>query len=97
MGFLGPERGSSGAADARTVGVRTTDTDDEWVVRLGHDGALGARGTAVGDCVVRGPASDVYLFMWNRLDPSALDVEGDRSVLGIWRDTVKITWGSRRA
>ena len=67
------------------------------MVRLGSDGALGARGAADAECVVGGPASDVYLFLWNRLDPSALEVEGDRSVLRTWRETVTITWGTRRA
>jgi len=96
LGFLGRGGTPPDTPDARAIGVRTADTDDEWFVRIWSDGAVASRGSADADCIVSGPASDVYLFLWNRLDASAMDVDGDASILRTWRDTVRITWGGRR-
>jgi uncharacterized protein (TIGR03083 family) len=43
---------------------------------------------AEADAVVRGSSSDVYLWAWNR--PSAVEVDGDETVVALWRD-VRIT------
>ena len=42
------------------------------------------------DVTVRGTASDLYLWLWNR--PSGAEVLGDQTVAQLWRDTVKVTW-----
>jgi uncharacterized protein (TIGR03083 family) len=38
----------------------------------------------------RGSASDLLLFLWGRVPPSALDVKGDASLLERWQERVKI-------
>jgi hypothetical protein len=43
------------------------------------------------DVTVRGTASDLYYWLWNR--PSAAVVEGDDTVAQLWCDTVKVRWG----
>jgi hypothetical protein len=45
----------------------------------------GAAGTSV-----RGPASDLFLLVWNRRDDEGLEVTGDRRALDLWRSTVRI-------
>lgn len=42
------------------------------------------------DVTVRGSASDIYYWLWNR--PSGAEVVGERSVAQLWRDTVQVTW-----
>jgi uncharacterized protein (TIGR03083 family) len=42
------------------------------------------------DVAARGTASDLLLFLWGRVPASALDVNGDASLLDRWQDRVKI-------
>jgi hypothetical protein len=39
---------------------------------------------------VRGPASDLFLLLWNRRGSEGLDVVGDASTLELWRSLAKI-------
>jgi hypothetical protein len=45
-------------------------------------------------CTVSGPASRVYLFLWNRLDARRADVTvtGDEGVLARWQASVRVRW-----
>jgi uncharacterized protein (TIGR03083 family) len=45
---------------------------------------------AATDVTLRGSASDLLLFLWGRVPPSALEVEGDASLLALWQERVKI-------
>jgi uncharacterized protein (TIGR03083 family) len=73
--------------------VRTTDTGDEWLVRINQDDVVTERTGGVSDCTVAGLASDLHLLLWNRAGPDALTVGGDRSVLDLWRGSVTVRWG----
>ena len=76
-----------------TLGVRTTDVDDRWLVAIAADGVTTTRGaTEAATCTVSGPATDVYLALWSRGDAGALTVDGDRSALELFLDTVHIRW-----
>jgi hypothetical protein len=44
------------------------------------------------DCTVRGSASNLYLVLWNRAQPERVTIDGDPSVLDVWRATVQIRW-----
>ena len=80
--------------------VRATDTGHAWHVAA-QDGHLRARrehgdsspGDAVA-CTVTGPASGVYLFLWNRSDAAAADVtiSGDTRFLDLWQSSVRVRW-----
>ena len=80
--------------------VRATDTGHAWHVAA-QDGRLRARrehgdssrGDAVA-CTVTGPASGVYLFLWNRSDAAAADVtiSGDTRFLDLWQSSVRVRW-----
>jgi uncharacterized protein (TIGR03083 family) len=72
--------------------VRTTDTDDAWTVRIGPGDAVIRRGAEEADCTLRGPASQLYLALWNRRGHDDLDVRGDRAVLELWRERATVRW-----
>jgi uncharacterized protein (TIGR03083 family) len=77
----------------RTLLARSTDTGDDWLVRISRDDVVTDRAAGAADCTVSGGASDLHLFLWNRIGADALAVEGDRSVLDLWRGSVTIRWG----
>jgi uncharacterized protein (TIGR03083 family) len=79
------------------LNIHTTDTGDDWTV-LPRDGRLMPhRGSSEQEaaCTVAGPASDVYLFMWNRHDAAntGVTVTGEQDVLMCWKSAVRVRWG----
>lgn len=64
-----------------SVHLHSTDAAGEWVVTVANGRLDVARKHAKGDAAVRGPASDLLLLLWRRLEPSALDVVGDEAAL----------------
>lgn len=86
-------RGGRLASDTpRVLLVRPDDTADAWLVRVA-DTVTTERTAGAADCTVQGAASDLHLFLWNRCDASALRVDGDASLLDLWRTSVTIRWG----
>jgi uncharacterized protein (TIGR03083 family) len=81
-----------------TLRVRTTDTRDAWYLseeegRIhAHRGAGEPAGSS--DCVVSGPASGLYLFLWNRAGAieAGVTVSGDSAVLASWQSSVRVRW-----
>lgn len=79
-------------ARVRSMLVRATDTGDEWLTEIGPRIRAG-RESGPAQCVVAGPASDVYLLLWNRRpEPGPVTVGGDETVLQSWRARVRVTW-----
>jgi uncharacterized protein (TIGR03083 family) len=80
--------------------VRATDTGHAWYVGA-EGGRLQAR-REDGDsdparpaaCTVAGPASGVYLFLWNRSDAAqaGVTISGDPGFLASWQSSVRIRW-----
>ena len=64
-----------------TVHLHCTDGEGEWLVRLTPDGPEVQRIHAKGDVAARGTASDLLLAIRGRVEPSALEVFGDESIL----------------
>ena len=80
----------------RCLTVRATDANRLWRVVIGPGLPVGVE-IASGqpqpsDCTVSGPASDLYLLLWNRGDRSGLDVEGDVELLATWRTQLQVRW-----
>ncbi len=85
-----------------TDGVRlrvvATDTGEAWLIEA-RDGRLQPRrdadGSAEAGCTVSGPASGLYLFLWNRADaaPVGVTVTGDPGLLSAWQASVRVRWG----
>lgn len=94
LGFYSRGRGRLVTDSPLTLGLRVTDAgaDDAWTVVIGPDGRAITRGSATGNCVVTGRASDVYQFLWNRRDRSGLQLEGDPAVLDLWQERARINW-----
>ena len=69
------------------------DLPRQWHVQLGPEGIRAERGPADADCQVRGTASDLFLWLWNRLPKSALSVEGNQEVVKQWSQTMRVRWG----
>jgi uncharacterized protein (TIGR03083 family) len=81
----------------QTVHLHATDpelADDdgagEWLVTLDPDEVRLEHAHAKGDVAVRGPASDLYLLLWNRRGAEGLQVFGDERVLADWRTHVTV-------
>jgi len=65
-----------------------TDGPQAWVVRFdGNDVALGDSSGA-GDVTLAGTASDLMLFLWGRLAPETLDIQGDTELADRYFDLV---------
>jgi uncharacterized protein (TIGR03083 family) len=81
-----------------TLRVRTTDTGDAWYLTEEEGRIHAHRGTGEpagpSDCVVSGPASGLYLFLWNRSGASeaGVAVSGDQAVLAAWQSSVRVRW-----
>jgi len=95
LGFFSRRRGRLLSDRPLALGVRTVDAgpDDAWTMRIGPQGREVDRGDAHGDLVLAGPASYLYLLLWNRRSTDGLDVTGDERVLDLWRDKAQVTWG----
>ena len=75
---------------ATTLHLHSTDSDDgEWLVTLGPERVTSERTHAKGDAAVRGAASDLYLFAWNRVPlDDRFEVIGDRTAAERWAATM---------
>ena len=69
-----------------TIHLHCTDADGEWLVTMGEGTTVVERKHAKGDVAVRGSASDLLLWCWNRVSPDRLEIFGDRSILDRYRD-----------
>jgi uncharacterized protein (TIGR03083 family) len=100
-GFLPRSRTPLRTDVARTLRIVPEYTVRQWTVSLSAEMPVTTRGlTDTGteadsdvDCVVSGPASDLFLALWNRAPLDTLTIEGDRGVFDLLRDEVQIRWG----
>ena len=69
------------SGSGETAHLHCTDADGEWVLRFDPDGFTFTREHAKGDVAVRGPASDLLLYLVGRGPLDALEVHGDAGVL----------------
>jgi uncharacterized protein (TIGR03083 family) len=85
--------------------VRATDTGHAWYV--GAEGGrlqtrreppgsalVGSAPAGAAACTVAGPASGLYLFLWNRSDAAqaGVTISGDTDFLDLWRSSVRVRW-----
>ncbi|MEV4612750.1 maleylpyruvate isomerase family mycothiol-dependent enzyme [Kitasatospora sp. NPDC049258] len=67
------------------VHLHTTDGEGEWTVRPAGGGWQVAAEHGKGAVAVRGTASDLLLWLWNRRGQEGLEVFGDAAVLPLFR------------
>ena len=91
-----PQGGSPADGLLRVV---TADTGDAWSIEIRQDRLQPRRDTGTGaaeraGCTVSGPASALYLYLWNRAGAAeaGVTVTGDPSLLASWQASVKIRW-----
>ncbi len=73
-----------------TFHVHCTDTDGEWLTAFTAGSPITTREHAKGQLAVRGPASSLCLWAWNRLPATedGLEALGDTSLLEAWATIV---------
>ncbi|HEX6525534.1 MAG TPA: maleylpyruvate isomerase family mycothiol-dependent enzyme [Streptosporangiaceae bacterium] len=84
-----------------TLRFAATDTGDDWYAQAedgliqprrgdGHDGHAGPA-----TCTVSGPASGLYLFLWNRAEVAraGVTISGDPGLFSQWKSSVRVRWG----
>lgn len=81
LDFMLPADVSQLVGGNESVHLHSTDVRGEWVITVVNGALDVARTHAKGDVAIRGPASDLLLLLWRRLDLSALDVMGDQTAL----------------
>jgi uncharacterized protein (TIGR03083 family) len=94
MGFAPRRRYRARGDGERSLAVEAADTGASWQVRLADGANEVRRGAGTADCVLEGPASGLYAFLWNRCDTGAagITVRGDPAVLETWRGNVRVLW-----
>jgi uncharacterized protein (TIGR03083 family) len=94
MGFAPRRRYRARGGGERSLAVLAADTGASWQVRLADGATEVQRGAGAADCVLGGPASGLYAFLWNRCDtgPAGIAVGGDPAVLETWRGNVRVCW-----
>jgi uncharacterized protein (TIGR03083 family) len=86
QGFAGRYTNNLRAERVVLLAVDAHDAGRQWWARIGPDAPEFGRGrTESADATVRGNAGELLLLLWNRRDAAGLDIEGDPSVLDIWR------------
>src|SRR5262249_36855826 len=84
-GFLARRDGGPLGEPVWVLRVHATDTGDDWIARVGDQGlALLDDEVESADCSVEATASDLHLFLWNRLPQERVTVKGDASLLDRW-------------
>jgi uncharacterized protein (TIGR03083 family) len=69
--------GSPRQGSGETYHFHRTDGPGEWLLRFAPDGPVCTREHATGDVALRGSASDLLLFLWQRIPVKRLEVFGD--------------------
>jgi hypothetical protein len=64
----------------------------DWLVAGGQDAPGVYPGTGRADCEVAGPASELYLMLWNRGPGDRLQVTGDPGILAAFSRALQVTW-----
>jgi uncharacterized protein (TIGR03083 family) len=92
-GFLPRGRTPLHADAPRSIQISPDYGEQRWTVVISNELPVTVRRATDADCIVSGPASDIYLALWNRCSVDSLKIEGDGSVINLLRDSVHIRWG----
>jgi len=82
-------RGSRPPQLSGSYHFHTTDVSGEWVVVFDGDGVTVRREHAKADVAVRGPASDLELFLYNRRGSEGLETFGDPAAIAAWTEQIR--------
>jgi uncharacterized protein (TIGR03083 family) len=87
----------SAAGDDGLLRVVAADTGDAWLIDARQGRMQPRRGdgeTPAATCTVTGPASALYLYLWNRADAAQapVTVTGNPGLLKSWQSSVQVRW-----
>lgn len=91
-GFITRGKGSVHRDTPQTIGIMPDDVDQRWTVTISDGPIVTQRTTGPADCSVTGPASDIFMALWNR-PGEAMNVAGDTSLVTDLGANVRIGWG----
>jgi uncharacterized protein (TIGR03083 family) len=86
------------AAEGSRLRMIAADTGDAWVVEVREGRSQPRRDTGQGSdpagCTVSGPASGLYLYLWNRAGAAraGVTVSGDPALLASWQASMRVRW-----
>jgi len=92
-GFLPRSRTTLHTETPRNLQIAPDYSDRRWTVSIGPELPVTTRQASAADCTITGSASDIYLALWNRTSVDSLCITGDRSMIDLLRDNVRIRWG----
>jgi uncharacterized protein (TIGR03083 family) len=92
LGFASRRNGRLRADPPRSLALHATDAASHWLVRVQPDRIDVSHQPGDADWSAAGPASDLYLLLWNRRGTDGLQVSGDPSLLELWRTSVRVRW-----
>lgn len=72
----------------RTLHFHATDTQAEWVMDLTGDAITWRRAHEKSAVAIRGPVTDLLLFIYKRRTPDDLEIIGDEQLLDFWLERV---------
>jgi MDMPI C-terminal domain/Mycothiol maleylpyruvate isomerase N-terminal domain len=78
----------------RSMVVRAKDEPRSWRVTFAPSG-LQIEADPIDDdaeLLLTGEASELYVLLWNRRDAAGSEMEGERDLLDLWRETAQIRW-----
>lgn len=91
--FITRGKGAVHRDTPHTIAFVPDDVEDRWTVTISEGPLTTARAHVENsECAVSGPASDMFLALWNRLPTDAMKVEGDTSLLTDLAANVRIRW-----
>jgi len=64
--------------------LHRADGDGEWMLKAVDGAIVLTHEHGKGDAAVRGPASDLFIFVWHRGMPDTLQIFGDEAVARAW-------------
>jgi len=83
FGFFGHKQSNNkDEPTVGTLGLVPTDRPERWSIAILPDLVVAAKEFNSPDVVVRAPASDLYLFVWNRPSSPSLQISGNLHVVG---------------
>lgn len=89
LAFLPVRVGRGGSVPSGSYHFHTTDVPGEWVVDFAAGNVEIRREHAKADVAVRGPASDLELYLYNRRNADGLEIFGDPAQVAAWGETIR--------
>jgi hypothetical protein len=91
-GFMARRTGRITADPATSIALSATDADASWTIHIEPNGHRVSNCEHPAALNLTGPASDLYLLLWNRTGVERLDARGDLQILEAWRRHAAVTW-----